>query len=304
MSETALSVTATAPAKINLALYVGSPDISGFHPLLSAFQAINLFDSITVHPAAQMNITCRAPFNTSSVPLDETNIVWKAHALISAHSASGGPVRIDIDKTIPVAGGMAGGSADGAASLIALNELWQAGCPVETLFELARQLGSDVPFSLVGGAAIGRGRGDVLQPFATDRPLHVVVVTSGIQLSTPLVYATLDAMRGEQKVAVPDALPDEFLTAWRLADAHALAPLLHNDLEPVALSLEPSLGAVMEAVSAAGALRALVSGSGPTVVGLAESEAHAVAVAQALTTQGFGVTVTQSTGRGSQLQTP
>ena len=281
----------------------GSPDLSGFHPLLTAFQAVNIVDTVTVRPAEQMSVHCQADFDVSGVPLGESNIAWKAHTALAHHCGSGGTTRIDITKNIPVAGGMAGGSANAAATLLALNELWQAGCSAEGLYELSRQLGSDVPFSLIGGAAIGRGRGDVLQPVGTETPLHFVLVTTGMELSTPLVYRTLDHLRGDTKVSVPDQLAEDFLRAWKTGDAPALAPLMHNDLEEAAIAIEPSVATILDHVAEAGALRAMVSGSGPTVIGLARDENHAREIVARLGDHNLSAVVTQSTSQGTRLLT-
>ena len=294
-------VSASAPAKINLVLHVGSPDITGFHPLLTAFQAVDVWDTVTLTESATMSIECRAGFDASMVPLDDSNISWRAIELLRAHHHLDANVSIEIDKTIPIAGGMAGGSADAAATILAATTLWETDVPLHELFDITRALGSDVPFSMVGGQAIGRGRGDVLQSIDVEQPLHLVVVMSDGHLSTPKVYAELDRLRAEQ-IKVPDALDEDFLDAWRRGDAEPLAPLLHNDLEPAALSLMPQLGNTLDQVTAAGALTAMVSGSGPSVIGLARSAKHAAEIEAAL--KGFGLRAisTQSTPRSAHLQ--
>lgn len=294
-------VSASAPAKINLVLNVGSPDITGFHPLLTAFQAVDVWDTVTLTEADAMSIECRADFDASMVPLDESNISWRAIELLRAHHDLNSNVSIEIDKSIPIAGGMAGGSADAAATILAATTLWETEAPLHELFDITRALGSDVPFSMVGGQAIGRGRGDVLQSIEVEQPIHLVVVMSDGHLSTPTVYAELDRLRDEQ-VKVPDALDDNFLDAWRRGDALALAPLLHNDLQAAALSLMPELEATLNHVKAAGALTAMVSGSGPSVIGLARSAEHAVEMETALIETGLRAISTQSTPRSAHLQ--
>lgn len=293
-------VSASAPAKINLVLHVGSPDITGFHPLLTAFQAVDVWDTVTLTESDAMSIECRADFDTSMVPLDESNISWRAIDLLRKHHERDYTVSIEIDKSIPIAGGMAGGSADAAATILAATTLWETEAPLHELFDITRALGSDVPFSMVGGQAIGRGRGDVLQSIEVEHPLHLVVVMSNGHLSTPQVYAELDRLRDEQ-VKVPDALDDDFLDAWRRGDAHALAPLLHNDLQPAALSLMPELEETLDHVKTAGALAAMVSGSGPSVIGLAQSAAHAAQIEAALIEAGLRAISTQSTPRSAHL---
>lgn len=294
-------VSASAPAKINLVLHVGSPDITGFHPLLTAFQAVDVWDTVTLTESDAMRIRCRADFDTSMVPRDGSNISWRAVELLRAHHDLDTNVSIEIDKTIPIAGGMAGGSADAAATILAATTLWDTEAPLHELFDITRALGSDVPFSMVGGQAIGRGRGDVLQSIEVEKPLHLVVVMSDGHLSTPEVYAELDRLREEQ-VKVPDSLGDDFLDAWRRGDALALAPLLHNDLQPAALSLMPELAATLDQVNEAGALATLVSGSGPSVIGLAESAAHAEEIEAGLVALGLRAISTQSTPRSAHLR--
>lgn len=299
-----VSATASAPAKVNLALYVGSPDLSGFHPLLTAFQGLDLRETVRVTLAPETSIICEAPFDTSGVPLDESNIVWRALSLFTQPHSDARSVLFRIEKRIPVAGGMAGGSADAAASLVALNELFQTGYSHAQLFEMARELGSDVPFSLLGGSAIGRGRGDQLESLSTEDSLHLVIVPSTFELSTPAVYRELDTLRGESELTPPAQLSVEFLAAWRAGDADALAPLMHNDLEPAALRLAPSLLGVLKDVEHAGALRAIVSGSGPTVIGVARSAQHAGEVANRLRTSGYQPLVTQTSPRAAELDAP
>lgn len=301
MSGDEKRTVASAPGKINVALHVGSPDASGFHPLLTAFQAVDMSETVTVTTAPHTALECHAPFDTGAVPRGPENLAWRAIAALEAHCGVELPTAIHIDKVIPVAGGMAGGSADAAATLVAVNEHWRLGVPVTGLYELARSLGSDVPFSLLGGAAVGRGRGDVLEGVTFERELWWVIVPSTTHLSTPAVYKELDVLRGDNPVSLPDRLTDDFLSAWREADARRLAPLMHNDLEQAALRLAPELAITLQAVSDAGALRAMVSGSGPTVLGLAESEQHARYVATELESSAVHALVTCSTPRGARL---
>jgi 4-diphosphocytidyl-2-C-methyl-D-erythritol kinase len=300
-SMSSQGVRASAPAKINLILHVGSPDATGFHPLLTAFQAVDLWDTVTLTESNAMALECRADFDTSMVPRDETNISWRAVELLRAHHGVDLNVSIEIDKSIPVAGGMAGGSADAAATILAATALWDTEAPLHELFDITRALGSDVPFSMVGGQAIGRGRGDVLQSIEAELPLYLVVVMSDGHLSTPEVYRELDRLRDGQ-IKVPDALSEDFLDAWRRGDADALAPLLHNDLQPAALSLMPALDETMEQVRSAGALAAIVSGSGPSVIGLARSVDHAQELEKTLRSLGLRAISTKSTPKSAHLR--
>ena len=294
------SVTIAAPAKVNLALYVGAPDITGFHPLLTAFQALDLWDELTASATDMTSIGIAADFDVSSIPLDEANLVWRAHTLLSEHVAPLPPTRFDITKRIPVAGGMAGGSADAAAATIALAELHGLGADTGVLRDICRALGSDVPFSLVGGSAVGRGRGDVIEPLTIDSPLSLVVIPSDHTLSTPEVYRKLDDIRAEEEVTLPDALSDEFLRAWRAGDADALAPLMHNDLQAATLSMMPELQRTLDDLVSLGALTSIVSGSGPTTVGLARTIDHAHELAARLKESGYRALATQTTQKGTR----
>jgi 4-diphosphocytidyl-2-C-methyl-D-erythritol kinase len=297
-------VTALAPAKINLVLRVGAPDSSGYHPLVTVFQALDLWDEVSVSKAPQDELVIRGSGNLSGVPTDTTNIVWRAvdnlAKYLDLHSGQREPLRITVDKRIPVAGGMAGGSADAAATLVALNDLWGAGVDARQLREVGKQLGADVPFSLLGGCALGQGRGDDLTVLAAPRPLHVVIVRSPFELSTPLVYATLDSLRAGRPAALPSGSQEAGIVTAPLEE---LSTRVVNDLQDAAIRLAPAVGDVLAAVSAAGSITARVSGSGPTVWGLCLDEAHAREVAQTLTEQGFDALPTRSTPLGAHLRT-
>lgn len=259
-------VTVTAPAKINLHLGVGAPREDGFHPLMTVYHAVGLLDVITVEEANEWSVTVVAdgPVDASGVPLDGNNIAIRAGRVLAAHHGLDRAARIEIRKGIPVAGGMAGGSADAAATLVALDRLWDAGTSDADLFGLAAGLGSDVPFGLVGRNALGSGRGEQVEqlPGATTIR-HWVVVPATAGLSTPDVYRRYDELA--------PAAPAQPAAPYRLVEfiedpVEALAPLLHNDLQAAALDLRPELGTLLAAGEAAGALRGLVSGSGPTCV--------------------------------------
>jgi 4-diphosphocytidyl-2-C-methyl-D-erythritol kinase len=297
--ETPSRVTVAAPAKVNLALYVGPPDITGFHPLLTAFQALDVWDELTVTTAGSMAIEIAADFDVTTIPLDKENLAWRAHSLLSEHVAPLPPTHFDITKRIPVAGGMAGGSADAAAATIALAQLYELDTDTSNLRDICRALGSDVPFSLVGGSAVGRGRGDVLEPLRTDRPLALVIVPSADTLSTPEVYRRLDEIRAGEDVALPDQLSEEFLKAWRSGDAESLAPLMYNDLQVATLSMMPELQRTLDDIVSLGALSSMVSGSGPTTVGLARDAEHAQELAALLRERGYRAVATETTELGT-----
>ena len=294
------AVTAKAPGKINPLLRVGPPRADGYHDLLTCFVAVNIFETVTVWPADEFQITIQGDAHVDEVPLDDDNLVLKAAQAISSVSGVSDPVAIHIDKQIPVGGGMAGGSADAAAALLALDELWQTELPTETLIALAGELGSDVPFLLEGGACVGRGRGEILEPVKSQQ-LWWVVIPQATQLSNPAMYQRLDVLRSEENLTLPDQVPQEFLDALYEGDATRLGPLLHNDMQRSALDALPSLEKVLEVGIQAGAEGVLVSGSGPTVVWLARNKEHADLLVDQATSKGWFARATSSPARGAHL---
>lgn len=278
------SVTVRVPAKVNVQLAVGAPRPDGFHDLANVFLAVGLYDEVTVTPAEALRVTCSGP-DAGQVPLDATNLAARAAIALAARHGIAPDVHLHIAKDIPVAGGMAGGSADGAAALLACDALWSTGASQEELLEICAELGSDVPFSLVGGAALGVGRGEQLTPVEVGSTFHWVFAVADGGLSTPAVYGEFDRLTAGTRVPEPVASP-ALLTALRKGDTTALAGALSNDLQAAALSLRPSLADTLAAGTAAGALAALVSGSGPTTAFLAADEESARTVAAALLASG------------------
>ncbi|WP_371096641.1 4-(cytidine 5'-diphospho)-2-C-methyl-D-erythritol kinase [Streptomyces sanglieri] len=279
-----MSVTVRVPAKVNVQLAVGAPRPDGFHDLANVFLAVGLYDEVTVTPADGLRITCSGP-DAAQVPLDATNLAARAAIALAERHGIAPDVHIHIAKDIPVAGGMAGGSADGAAALLACDALWSTGATRDELLAICAELGSDVPFSLVGGAALGTGRGERLTPIEVGSIFHWVFAVADGGLSTPAVYGEFDRLTAGTDVPEPEASP-ALLDALRTGDATALAAALSNDLQPAALSLRPSLADTLAAGTAAGALAALVSGSGPTTAFLVADEESARKVAEALLTSG------------------
>ncbi|MFE0083501.1 4-(cytidine 5'-diphospho)-2-C-methyl-D-erythritol kinase, partial [[Kitasatospora] papulosa] len=278
------SVTVRVPAKVNVQLAVGAPRPDGFHDLANVFLAVGLYDEVTVTPADTLRVTCEGP-DAAQVPLDTTNLAARAALALAARYGVAPDVHIHIAKDIPVAGGMAGGSADGAAALLACDTLWGTGASREELLEICAELGSDVPFSLVGGAALGVGRGERLTAVEVGGTFHWVFAVADGGLSTPAVYGEFDRLTAGTDVPEPAASP-ALLTALRKGDVTALADALGNDLQAAALSLRPSLAGTLAAGTAAGALAALVSGSGPTTAFLTADEESARKVADALLASG------------------
>ncbi len=260
-----MSVTVRAAAKINLRLGVGAVRPDGFHPLATVYQAIGMYDDVTVSEADSwsLDVTAHDRIDVTEVPTDDTNIALKAGRLLAAHHGLERAAQISIDKGIPVAGGLAGGSADAAATLLALDRLWKLETSDEDLLRLAGELGSDVPFALIGGTARGDGRGEIVTPVEDNGSWWWVVVESDEGLSTPRIYGEFDRLKG----AVPEPeIGAALLDALRSGDVKALAPQLVNDLQEPALHVRPDLGEVLELGERSGALKGIVSGSGPTCV--------------------------------------
>lgn len=295
-------ITARAPAKINLVLRVGLPDDTGYHPLVTVFQAVDIWDEVTVEESAEDLLTIDGVGDISGVPTDHTNIVWRAVEALRAHTHHRAPQHIHLSKRIPVAGGMAGGSADAAATLVAVSALWGLDLSAQQLHEMAARLGADVPFSLLGGLALGEGRGDRLTPLERTTPLHVVIARSPFELSTPTVYRELDRMREAGDVPPPHLHVDGTQSIGRLSPER-LADGFANDLHDPARRLQPDIDRVLDAVRDAGAMTSLVSGSGPTVWGLCDSAEKASEVVSTLVSQGIDAIAASDTPRGAELVT-
>ncbi|MFF1460068.1 4-(cytidine 5'-diphospho)-2-C-methyl-D-erythritol kinase [Streptomyces sp. NPDC058330] len=279
-----MSVTVRVPAKVNVRLAVGAARPDGFHDLANVFLAVGLYDEVTAAPADTLRVTCTGP-DAAQVPLDATNLAARAAVALAERHGISPDVHLHIAKDIPVAGGMAGGSADGAAALVACDALWSTGASQDELLAICAELGSDVPFSLIGGAALGVGRGEQLTPIEVGGTFHWVFAVADGGLSTPAVYGEFDRLTAGTQVPEPTASP-ALLAALRKGDTTALADALGNDLQAAALSLRPSLAGTLAAGTAAGALAALVSGSGPTTAFLAADADAARTIADALAASG------------------
>jgi 4-diphosphocytidyl-2-C-methyl-D-erythritol kinase len=305
-------VTVRAPAKINLQLAVGPLRDDGYHDLVTVFQAISLYDDVTAieadGPGPDQALVSGE--GAEAVPAGPDNLALRAAtALAEVAGLSRDPERhleITIRKRIPVAAGLAGGSADAAAALVACNELWQAGLSAEQLAGIAARVGSDVAFALLGGTAVGQGRGERLSPALTSGEYHWVLAVADGQLSTPEVYRTLDRMRtsasdagapaGAGAAAGPGALDHELMAALRSGEPAAVGRALSNDLQAPALSLFPALRKTLRAGQELGAQGAIVAGSGPTCVFLAASADRAVDLAAALSGAGVCRAVARAAG--------
>jgi 4-diphosphocytidyl-2-C-methyl-D-erythritol kinase len=324
------SVTVRVPAKLNLQLAVGPPRADGYHDLVTVFHAVSLFDEITARPAERDGVSVSGE-GADRVPEDGDNLALRAvAALRAAAAADAGGVHITIAKRIPVAAGLAGGSADAAAALVACNELWGTGLGQPQLLEIAAQVGSDVAFAVLGGTAVGRGRGERLTPaLAPATSYHWVLAFADGHLSTPAVYAALDQLRAAEAggpaaesdgpAAESDGsavehgaaakqgsaakhgsgepvLDAALMSALRSGDARQLGRALSNDLQPAALSLFPALRKTLAAGLELGALGALVSGSGPTCLFLAAGADRALDLAASLSGAGVCRSVARATG--------
>jgi 4-diphosphocytidyl-2-C-methyl-D-erythritol kinase len=288
------SVTVRVPGKVNLYLAVDHLRADGYHELSTVFHAVSLFDEVTVRLADAMSLGITGE-GAETLPVDERNLAWKAAVLMSNHLGRTPEVAITIDKAIPVAGGMAGGSADAAAVLVAMNALGEQGLPRRDLHTLAAQLGSDVPFALHGGTALGTGRGEELATVLSRNTFHWVLAFGHGGLSAKSVFGEIDRLRA---TGAPPRIAgvEPVLAALAAGDPHALAPLLGNELQPAALSLDPGLRRTLRAGAEAGALAGVVSGSGPTCAFLCTSATHALDVGTELAGAGVCRTVRVASG--------
>lgn len=296
-------VTVRTPGKVNLQLSVGPVGEDGFHPIATVFQAVDLYEVVVARPRTDgaMTLTVSptpgSQVSVADVPEDHTNLAWRAAELVASEFGITDGVDLAILKGVPVAGGMAGGSADAAAALIACAEAWDVGASRAELVALAAKLGADVPFVCMGHTAVGVGRGDRLSPAMTHGTFHWVFATQDFGLSTPQVYAEFDALvAAGHSVESEPAISDSVMTALMSGDPHALGAALTNDLQEAAIRLAPALGDTIDAALDAEACGAIVSGSGPTVAALARSSQHALSIAAHLRASGTAASVITASG--------
>ncbi len=295
------TVTVRVPAKINLQLAVGPLRPDGYHDLVTVFHAISLCDDVSVSPAETDSVKVSGE-GAGLVPADGDNLALRAVSALRAVTVPRGTapgVLVTISKRIPVAAGLAGGSADAAAALVACNDLWRAGLSQQDLCEVAAEVGSDVAFAVLGGTAVGRGRGERLTPaLVGPARYHWVLAFADGQLSTPAVYGTLDRLRGSKPVPRPE-LSADLMSALRAGDPVRLGEALDNDLQAAALSMFPALRKTLAAGRELGALGALISGSGPTCLFLARNATHATDLAVAMSGAGVCRSVARAAGPAS-----
>jgi 4-diphosphocytidyl-2-C-methyl-D-erythritol kinase len=280
------AVHVRAPGKINLFMRVGSVQADGYHDVATAYQAVSLYEDVRAWPDDEFSVAFGGSVDTSGLPVDRSNLAIKAAKLLARTAGVPGGVHLEIEKHVPIAGGMGGGSADAAATLVACDALWGTALSKEELHALAAKLGADVPFALSGGTAIGTGRGDRLSPALATGSFHWVLAVAEFGLSTPGVYRELDRRREERLAFAPvemtPVVDTTVLQALRAGDPRLLAGALHNDLQVAALGLAPGLGGILELGEAHGALAGLVSGSGPTVAFLVDDAESAIELQVAL----------------------
>jgi 4-diphosphocytidyl-2-C-methyl-D-erythritol kinase len=285
------------PAKVNLQLSVGPLGSDGFHEVTTVFQAISLFDDVTVATAPEgdgikISITGQT---SSGVPTDSSNLAVKAAELMIKNYDLPADLIIKLKKEIPVAGGMAGGSADAAGVIVGLDSLFELGLSRDEMEIVGSKIGSDVPFSICGGVAIGTGRGDQITPALSKGSYNWVLALSGQGLSTPSVYQECDRLREGLSISAP-LVSEPLMQALRAGDAKALGKALTNELQPAACSLRPALRLVLDVGIDYGALGGIVSGSGPTVAFLVSDDEHAMDLTVALSASGVVSSVVRATG--------
>jgi 4-diphosphocytidyl-2-C-methyl-D-erythritol kinase len=282
---------------VNLQLSVGPLRADGYHEVVSVFHAVNLYDEIVAAdgvPGSGINLSMEGQ-GSEHLSDSSDNLVWRAASALAEYADVALDVNIRVKKAIPMAGGMAGGSADAAGALIACDALWRIGLGREELDVLAARLGADVTFALHGGTAIGTGRGERLTPALISGQYHWVFATSNDGLSTPAVYAECDRLRLGREVAMP-IVSASLMSALRRGDAAAVGSAMSNDLQAAATSLRPGLDRVLETGLSYGALGGIVSGSGPTCAFLARGEDHALDIAAALAGAGVCDSVLHASG--------
>jgi 4-diphosphocytidyl-2-C-methyl-D-erythritol kinase len=287
-------VTVRVPAKVNLELAVGAPESDGYHDVATVYQAVSLFDDVTALPGDHLTVSIEGE-GSDVVPTDDSNLTLVAAHALAEHIGVEPRAHLHIHKAIPVAAGLAGGSADAAGALLALDRLWEARLERQELVDLAASVGSDVPFALVGHTAMGLGRGDKLTPVLARGHFHWVFAFADEGLATPRVYSELDRLRGKSVQPEP-RVSDALMSALRAGNAVTLGSSLANELQRAAVSLRPGLSMTLDVGDEYGALGAVVSGSGPTCAFLARDEEHALDLAVALTASGTCRSVASAVG--------
>ena len=280
-------VVVRVPGKINLQLSVGPLEKTGFHEVATVFQTVSLFDDVIVKsgpPNGGIEIKISGE-NTDHIPVNQNNLAYKAAELMAKKYKVSADLAIHLKKNIPVAGGMAGGSANAAGVIVGIDAIYNLGLKRDDMEKVGREIGSDVPFAISGGIAIGTGKGDQITPALSRGNYHWVLALSASGLSTPAVYNECDRLREGMSIIAP-SVSEPLMQALRSGDAKELGKTLSNDLQAAACSLRPALRLILDVGMDYGALGGLVSGSGPTVAFLAEDEEHSLDLIVALKTSG------------------
>ena len=305
------SVRASAPGKINLFFAVGALGGDGYHDVASLYLSVNLRESVSVAAASGWSVEVAGDLGAAQVgevPTDESNLVVKTAKAVAAVAGfeTASPIAFSIEKRVPVAGGMGGGSADAAAALVAIDDLWCTGLTPEARMRVSAGLGADVPFALTGGAAIGTGRGDQLEMLGGFAETHWVLCKPGVGLSTPEVYRRLDQLREAAGVDLRAAhelvVPQALIEALEAGNPEVIAQHLRNDLQVAAIDLRPELADLLALGKEIGALASVVSGSGPTVAMLARDAAHATQLADALAAKGVDAIATSGPSAPARIE--
>ncbi|MCI8611880.1 MAG: 4-(cytidine 5'-diphospho)-2-C-methyl-D-erythritol kinase [Clostridiales bacterium] len=278
-----MQICALAPAKINLFLDVGLVQADGYHTVCSVMQTVSLYDTITVEKAPT-GITLQC--SDSALPCNEKNLAYRAAQTFFRESGiENAGVSITLEKKIPVASGLAGGSADAGAVLLLLHRLFDSPISMDTLLHIGGSLGADIPFCMIGSTALCRGRGEIVTPLPPLKPTHVVIARGGAGVSTPAAYHMLDAAYGKSLPAKPERWDIQHIQSWK-----DIQPTMFNIFESVILPVHKEASAYKKILEEAGACVAMMSGSGPAVFGLFESEAaakHAVTKLQSIGAAAF-----------------
>lgn len=293
------AIHARAPGKINVFFRVGELQDDGYHDVASAYQAVSLYEDVYAYHADDFSVSFGGSIDTSGLSTDGSNLAIRAARLLARKTGYRGGVHLDIEKHVPIAGGMGGGSADAAATLVACDALWGTDATRDELLRFGAELGADVPFALMGGTAIGTGRGDQLSPALAKGNFHWVLALADFGMSTPAVFAELDRHRAGHAADIrpvphTPVVDVAVLQALRAGDPYKLAEAIHNELQPATLALAPELASILELGEASGALAGIVSGSGPTTAFLAADAdaAHHLSAVLAAT----GLSVLSATG--------
>ena len=263
---------------------VGAPQPDGYHDIATVFHAVSLFDEVTALPGDHLTVSVDGE-GVDEVPVDDENLAIVAAHALAQHTGVEPKAHLHLNKGIPVAAGLAGGSANAAGALVALDRLWETRLDRDELLRLAGDIGSDVPFALMGHTAVGLGRGERLTPALARGRFHWVLAFANAGLSTPAVYQELDRLRDGSIQAEPRVM-DSLMAALRAGDAVSLGRALSNDMQRAAVSLQPGLAMTLDVGDEYGALGAMVCGSGPSCAFLVRDEEHALDLAVALSASG------------------